>query len=201
MLELIQRNPLVAIILILVPCIAVAWRLMVNLYVKPRDFRISTLEKHVEELRNEALRVAPSVPQVAVKHSPTTQKVALGSSMTPTNEVLRSLAVCYSEWTDKEKTELQRKKFEETYTGKQVSWDVFVESVDKTAYWVTVWVRANHIRSGITEPRATVRFPLSEEERLLGFNPDDPVSVVGAIKEFFLNPVVEGSRIEKITNE
>jgi hypothetical protein len=201
MLELIQRNPLVAIILILVPCIAVAWRLMVNLYVKPRDFRISTLEKHVEELRNEALRVAPSVPQVAVKHSPTTQKVALGSSMTPTNEVLRSLTVCYSEWTNKEKTELQRKKFEESYTGKQVSWDVFVESVDKTAYWGTVWVRANHTRSNITEPRATVRFPLSEEERLLGFKPGDPVSVVGTIKEFFLNPIVEGSRIEKITNE
>ena len=177
---------------------------MINLYVKPRDFRIGTLEKHVEELRNDRLNSAPIHSHATISHPTGVQHESITDSMSAPNVVtstdpLRCLTACYREWMDEGKTELQRKKFEETYTGKEVVWDIYIDSIDKTNYAITLWAQADRVRSSITEPRVNVKFPLSEEQRLLEYKSGDHVNVRGKIKEFFLCPVIDGFQIHKVT--
>jgi hypothetical protein len=59
MTDLITQNPIVALVLVIVPVAAVMWKVFHALYVKPRDFRIDMLKEdmarlnsQLEELRN-----------------------------------------------------------------------------------------------------------------------------------------------------
>lgn len=64
MTEIITQNPIVALILIIVPVAAVMWKIFHELYVKPRDFRIDLLKEdmarlssQLEDFRNPRVRV------------------------------------------------------------------------------------------------------------------------------------------------
>jgi hypothetical protein len=59
MIEFITQNPIIALILAIVPVAAVMWKVFHELYVKPRDFRIDVLKEdmarlssQLEEVRN-----------------------------------------------------------------------------------------------------------------------------------------------------
>jgi hypothetical protein len=70
--------------------------------------------------------------------------------------------------------------------------------VDKSKYSISVYAFAD------PDPRSDARvlawFPLTEEAELLAFKKGDKIKVVGTIKDFFLFPQVDGSKIERIVN-
>ena len=206
MQQAILNNPIVALIVIIVPIVAIAWKVLDALYVKPRDFRITTLEKHVEQLRNELSKrsVEPlasstlppqvSEPQTRVQVQPSMRTQAPTPPVE--NEPLRSLESCYLAWKAEGQTELQVKHFEEKYIGQSVSWDVVIDSIDKAKYFISVY--ADSKTDERNDCRVCAHFQLQDETRLLQFRPKETVRLSGVIKEFFVFPVLEPVQIHKI---
>lgn len=53
MINLITQNPIVALIIAIVPVVAVMWKVFHELYVKPRDFRIDSLKDDMARLNSQ----------------------------------------------------------------------------------------------------------------------------------------------------
>jgi hypothetical protein len=49
--DLIQKNPIVSLIVVLVPIVALVWKVFHELYVKPRDYRIESLKDEMARLK------------------------------------------------------------------------------------------------------------------------------------------------------
>lgn len=133
MLELIQQNPLISLILLLIPSIGVAWKVFEVLYIQPRDFRIAILEKNVDELRKEFQRAPITSTDVASRAA----GIRLGSTTSPPTEespsetiekliqgttLLNDMSAFQGAWKNKSLTELQRDQFEKNYLGQKIVW-------------------------------------------------------------------------------
>jgi|GEM_PF-7069568 len=51
--EIIKQHPLISLIAILVPVVAVTWTVLWTLFVSPRNFTIQTIEKKIQTLEKE----------------------------------------------------------------------------------------------------------------------------------------------------
>lgn len=116
MIEIIQQNPVISFFIALVPLVAGLWKLMDILFVKPRDFRISVLEKNVEEIRKELQKqenhpvnsnpnfdgpetsLAPVRKQSTTLQSEAPEKL---EKMMESTTLLNDMDLLYESWKDK----------------------------------------------------------------------------------------------------
>lgn len=212
LIDQLNQNPLVAIILILVPVIGIVWRVFHALYVKPRDFKINSLTDDLGKLKDELVRLRRDqerqtaqtrVPQDRTIPAPSTDSGPEKTKFPPSiptvvaeRSPLSSLAACYAQWNDESLTKLQKQKFETDYTGKQISWHVQVDSVSEAEH-DRIYLYVTELTAGWEHPRACAHFAASQQAVLLALSPGDPITLRGTIKEFFLWPVIEQCQIER----
>ena len=219
MTEVFAQVPPLAWILVVAFAVVVLWQVFNVLYVKPRDFRIRSLEKEVKSLksaeRQPESREAPA-SETAAGQSQANSPVKLPEPRThaidhPTDsspkrgpeeeftlaEGLRSLAFAISRLQDKDLTDLQKEAVEEYFTGKPVVWAATVESVKKAGDG-TISVRiADGDKLFNT---ATASFEDAEREKLLKLQEGDRVVVSGTISKIFIGtPYLEQCSITKAT--
>ena len=206
---------------IIIPAIAFGalWKVFNVLYVKPRDFRIDSLEREIEDLKSShkqresgemrgsetgAGQPQANVPVKSPKHralaperlivSPSEQepdeKIALA-------EGLRSLAFALSRIHDENLTDLQKEAVEEYFTGKPVVWAATIKSVSN-AQDGSIDVR---IADGDKLfDTAIARFEDAQKQDLLKLQEGDRVLVSGTISRIFIGtPFLEQCSITKTT--
>ena len=216
MIELITQNPIIALILGIVPVAAVMWKVFHALYVKPRDFRIDSLKEEIarinsqlQELRNlRETRVvtdqghadAPSQIEARPTDSEPLEKPPrpIAQSIQGSSSPANSLAGLYERWTDPSMTKLQKQKFERDWTGKDVRWVVSVNSVSEASHGnISVTVRDGAL-DRFAAPRAIFSFSERDAEKLVSLQADDLIVVTGKIREFFLYPTLDALTIERV---
>jgi hypothetical protein len=205
--ELILANPIISLILVVVPTAGVVWKVLHALYVKPRDFRINTMEKDIYVLRNEILKIekrqhTPSDNIGIVKTSeseisPTkdTEEAKSANISDLSGElVLNDLQDLLDIWNDEELSDLQKKHIEETYENKSVVWEVVLKSVGE--------VNDGKIYVSVVSPRAEFQldnavayFDESYKEALLMVKKGESVILSGTIERFFLSPMLKDCKI------
>lgn len=203
MLELIQQNPLTSFIVFLIPLIGGTWKVLDVLFIKPRDFRISVLEKNVEEMRKEFQRSSraeaalPSntAPPVALSTTePFETQRQLTVIETEGTTLLNDLNAFYAAWKNPSLTDLQREHFEKTYVGQKVIWRARLGSVSEEKNGL-VWVGLNSTKERDYDPHVIAVFDLKHKEALLLLNKEEIVTVSGSIDSFFLSPILKDCSI------
>jgi hypothetical protein len=200
MIDAITNHPLIALSIIAVPAVAVMWKLLQELFVRPRDFRIRTMEKDIEALRNELLRLkktpaseAPPTVSGALAGSESEAKNALHASFESAGP-LQSLESLYRSWRNNDLTDLQKKKFERSYVGSIVTWEVEVVSVSgesRNEIWVTVQPRGENLYMRT----AIAVFPDEMHSALETLDKGQPITISGQIDRFFLSPILKDCRL------
>ncbi|MFI8741186.1 hypothetical protein [Stutzerimonas zhaodongensis] len=206
MLEIIQQNPLVSLVLVIIPAIAAAWKIFDALYVKPRDFRISVLEKNLDELkkelqRPEQIQLTPqrtnnefkSEPKSPILQADSVQKIeALSQSTTLLNDMV---SFCKS-WKDPALTELQRSHFEKSYTGQKILWRARLGDVTEEKdglLWTSLMPESEPTHAA----HVVAVFDSKHKEALLILRKNDVVTVSGIIDRFFLSPLIRDCTISR----
>lgn len=214
MQEIVLQNPVIAIVVITTIVVGVAWRVLIALYVTPRDFRIESLEKKVADLRDEAIRrqeqsaaVIGAMPQTEepknesqgtapLSRQKTTQTAETPPAQTGDATPLTSISTFYREWRDKAKTDLQRLHFERGMTGQRVGWRVFVDSVEEFSS-SRIWLYVTDTTEVFSDHRACAEFPSDQQERLLALQKGDSILLTGVIHDFFMWPKLKECNFEK----
>jgi hypothetical protein len=212
MTELITQNPIVAFILTVASVVAVAWKVLHELFVKPRDFRIDLLSEDVarltRQLESREVRViagqghADESSQIEAR--PTDSKplekapLPIAQSTQGSKTPADSLAVFYERWSDPSITKLQKQKFERDWTGKDVRWIVSVDAVSEASHGNILVSARDGAADKFSAPRAMLRFsdkPFAE--MLLSLQPGDQIVVTGKIRDFFLSPTLDALTIDR----
>lgn len=206
MLEIIQQNPVVSLFIGLVPLVAGIWKVMDVLFVKPRDFRISVLERNVEEIRkelqkNESARKSNS--RVNENDTSTNNLDVPKESEHPKNKfdsttLLNDMDLFYDTWKDEKLTDLQRDQFEKNYIGQKVVWVAIFSSVseERDGYlWVSLTSRDDK-HYGV---HVIAVFDANNKEALLTINKGELVTVSGEIDSFSLSPLIRKCNISRKT--
>lgn len=215
MTEFIAQNPILALMVTIVPVAAVMWKVFHELYVKPRDFRIDLLKEdmarvssQLDELRklregrvvtgqghgdgSSRIEARPT-DSTPLEKAPLPIVQPTQGSKTPAD----SLAVFYERWSDPSITELQKQKFERDWTGKDVRWAVSVELVNKASHGIVLVSVRDGPRDNLATPRAMLVFTEHNEEVLLSLQLRDRIVVTGKIREFFIKPMLDVLRVER----
>jgi len=211
--ELILQNPIISFLSITIPTAVIVWKIIYALYVKPRDFRISTMEKDIDALRNEMLKVEKSDRNAEEKtKKETTNKQKQSEVANNSHEesirsglelpiisntsdlVLNDLQELLNLWNKEGLTDLQKKHIEETYTNKHVVWEVMIKEVEE--------VKDGKIYVSVISPKATFSldsaiayFDERYKETLLLIKKGEAVTISGVIERFFLSPVLKDCQI------
>lgn len=212
--ELILANPIISLILIVIPTAGVVWKVVHALYVMPRDFRINSMEKDIDALRNEILKIEKrqysGLTEIALENqSESTTKVANSNIKSVANNVkfdeamriqisgevvLDDLQTLLNTWNNKNLTELQKKHVEEVYENKPVVWEVVLKTVGE--------VKDGKIYVSMISPRAEFEldsaiayFDESYKDALLMVKKGETVIISGVIERFFLSPVLKDCKI------
>lgn len=237
--DFLHQNQFVALFVVLVSVVGVAWKVFYELHVKPRDLRIDFLKEDMARLKTEletvrklqpkpppedapnkhvdqppalkAIEQLGSVPRddAAAPKAKSDQRDAKSDhreeansdqradAIPPPLSPLTSLRECYERWKDPSLTKLQKQRFEKDHMGKQVHWNVLVDSVsDASQGRIHVAVGDGEI-GGFDKAQAIVFFSEKDEPTLLGLKKGEPVTVEGTLREFFLMPTVEGSALTR----
>ena len=213
MIEIIQQNPVISFFIALVPLVAGLWKLMDILFVKPRDFRISVLEKNVEEIRKELQKqenhpvnsnpnfdgpetsLAPVPKQSTTLQSEAPEKL---EKMMESTTLLNDMDLLYESWKDKKLTDLQRDQFEKNYIGQKVVWVSNFSSVseEKDGYfWVSLTSKDKR-KIGV---HVIAVFDSNHKEVLLTINKDELVTISGTIDSFSLSPLLRKCNLTRKT--
>jgi hypothetical protein len=202
--KLIQDNLLISLIVIIVPIVAVAWKIMETLFIKPREFRINILEKDLEKLRNEFLRIDKQQGEKILpegKHSKTTimnkenePHIKKVENQIVSSNYLNTLHELYSGWRDKNLTDLQRKRFENDFSGKEVIWDVYVTSISESENERIYLGVAHDIKENYHD-NAVAFFDSKDEEALALLGKGDKIRIKGTIERFFLMPSLKNCKL------
>lgn len=207
MIEIIQQNPVISFFIALVPIITGIWKVMDMLFVKPRDFRISVLEKNVEEIRKELQKNEinqPDINQVRDKVSTQTAHNVLEEEpdkiekIIEATSLLNDMDLFYESWKDKKLTDLQRDQFEKNYIGQKVVWVATFSSVreERDKYlWVSLTSK-NQKHYGV---HVIAVFDANHKEALLTINQDELVTVSGTIDSFSLSPLIKKCNLTRKT--
>lgn len=205
--ELILANPIISLILVVIPTAGVVWKVLHTLYVKPRDFRINTMEKDIDVLRIEILKIekrqhipsndiaAVEISESKISASKDTEEAKLTNiSDLPDELILNDLQNLLDIWNNKELTDLQKKHIEETYENKAVVWKVVLKSVGE--------VKNGQIYVSVVSPKAKFQldnavayFDGSFKEALLMVKKGESVIISGTIERFFLSPILRDCKI------
>lgn len=212
--DLILQNPIVSLLLISVPISGIVWKVAHALYVKPRDFRISTMEKDIETLRNEIMKIEKARKSINVgkAEDDTDTNIALPrdcrvhinerSTVSDRNSsilnevVLNDLKDLLDLWNDKEITDLQRKHVEEIYTNKPVVWEVLIKSVGEVKDG-KIYVSVVSPKSEFLLDTAVAYFDEKYKEALLLVKKGESVVISGTIERFFLSPILKDCKITR----
>lgn len=210
--ELILQNPITSLLLILVPAVGIVWKVLHALYVKPRDFRINSMEKDIDVLRNEVLRVerkskihessniSKSSGDILVtaedNSSSDLESVNLDARSVSGGLILDNLQALLNLWNEKELTDLQKKHIEESYTNQSVVWEVKIKSIGE--------VKGGKIYVSMVSPRAEFEldtaiayFDESYKDALLLIKKGESVVVSGVIERFFLSPILKDCTLRR----
>lgn len=214
--ETITQNPIISLIVILVPIIAVIWKTMETLYIKPREFRINTLENNINELKSEILKIEKKQSVITKEQEVITNEtfkdvVSLSNEnkeevektkvILNENVLYQTLENLFNQWKNEDITELQRKKIEENSIGKIVTWDVYIESISKfgsNKKSLMLTAKAN-IDDYLSSPNTVAIFDIKYEDSLLLLQKGDKITITGKIEKFFLSPMLEDCKIIKKT--
>ena len=199
MLDLILQNPLTSFVIFLIPLIGGTWKVLDALFVKPRDFRISVLEKNVEEMRKEfqrSSRTETTLPSNVKPAAEPSEKTSIESQNqltaieTAGTTLLNDLSAFYSAWKNPSLTELQREHFEKTYSGQKVIWRARLGSVseEKNGFF---WVGLNSTKEQDYSIHVIAVFDLKHKEALLLLKKDEIVTVSATIDSFYLSPILK----------
>ncbi len=208
MLDIIQQNPVVSFFVGLIPLVVGIWKLMDVLFVKPRDFRISVLEKNVEEIRKELQR---NEPNRVTDHQGLAEpaKVSMGESIDlekddkvekiiESTSLLNDMDLFYDSWKDEKLTDLQRDQFEKNYVGQKVVWEANFSSVSEESEGY-LWVSLTSKDKGNFGIHIIAVFDSKYKEALLNINKGEIVSVSGVIESFSLSPLLRHCNISRKT--
>ena len=135
--ELITEYPIVAAILIAIPIIGAIWKAMHALYVAPRDFKIKSMEKDINDLRNELLNIEKKTTRTSAQEENKEPQEKIepsdGEEATLINGVSEvhggTLKELLDLWHNENLTDLQKQHVEEINTGKNIQWRVKVKSI------------------------------------------------------------------------
>jgi len=221
MLEIIQQNPFYSLLIILVPIVVATWKIMDVLFVKPRDFRISVLEKNVDEIRRELQKNAlqqsfihgdsVSTPDIKIElHDKpiSTSKESLKELTTDilnksepviaTTKLLEDFNTFCKSWNDKSLTDLQRDQFAKNYIGQKVVWNVRLSSVSEERDG-NLWCGLTSTSDDFSLNLVIAIFESNHKHALLMVNKGEVVKVSGTIDSFSLSPVIKKCSISKST--
>jgi len=204
MVEAIQQNPIISLLIILVPVIAAVWKIMDVLYVKPRDFRISVLENNIEEIRKkiqqtEITEINAVVPDNVEPHATAvTDTLEKLEKIVESTSLLNDIDLFYDSWKDEKFTDLQRDQFEKNFKGQKVVWKATFSSVseERDGY---LWVSLTSPTEGKFGVHVIAVFDSNYKEALLMVNKDEIVTVSGVIDSFSLAPLIRKCNITKNT--
>jgi hypothetical protein len=206
-IDVIQQNPFIILLIALVPLVAGIWKVMDMLFVKPRDFRISVLEKNVEEIRKEIQKGQIQPPAVEQKAVSTESDSAIITSneepekiekIIETTTLLNDMCLFYESWKDKQLTELQRNQFEKNYIEQKVVWIAKFSSVseERDGY---LWVSLTASDEGFYGVHVIAVFDANHKEALLMINKGELVTVSGTIHSFSLSPIIRKCNLTRKT--
>ena len=217
LIEVIAQLPALAWVLILAVAFGALWRVFNVLYVKPRDFRIESLEREIERLKfapEEGKSDIPSMTSAPTPQPPTDVPVKPTELHTPKvarpmaslsdqqhddgdtlAEGLRSLAFTLDRLHDTSLTKLQRESVKEYFTGKRVIWTGTIKSVGKVKNGsISVWL----VDGEDSFFSAAAEFDESEKGDLLKLQEGDRVLVSGQITHILAgSPFLEQCSITK----
>lgn len=203
--KLIQDNLLISLIIIIVPIVAVVWKIMETLFIKPREFRINTLEQDLEKLRNEFFRIDKQQGEKIVHEenkpskTPIVDKEDSSHLIKVENQIVSSnylttLHELYSGWRDKNLTDLQRKRFENAFTGKEVIWDVYVTSISESENGRIFLSIAQDFKESLYDT-ALAYFDSKDEEVLALLGKGERIRIKGIVDRFFLMPSLKDCKL------
>ncbi len=190
----------------LVPSIAIVWKIMDVLFVKPRDFRISVLEKNVEEIRKEIQKgpthgagtnIADPAEVLAPRKIQAKHIDRMDSVMGSTT-LLNDMDQFYDSWKDKTLTDLQRDQFEKNYIGQKVVWEANFSSVTEETDGL-LWVSLTSVKENNYGHHVIAVFEASHKEALLTINKDELVVVSGVVDSFSLSPLIKKCSVTRKT--
>jgi len=195
MLELIQHNPFISFLIFLIPIIAGIWKLFDVLYVKPRDFRISVLEKNIKELRAAQRVTEPARTDSAMQDDKTnginfSKLVETDNSLDQEAKLLHDMAQFYRAWKNKTMTDLQRSQYERIYLGQKVIWRARIQSVSEERDGL-LWVGLNPEKEHDYDVHVIAVFEPKHKEALLMLKKGEIILVTGTIDSFFLAPILK----------
>jgi len=206
MLELIQQNPLISVALITIPAIATAWKIFDALYVKPRDFRISVLEKNLDELKKEFQRPERTHATKQSDHNESSHESKVTppqagtvdniEALTQSTTLLNDMVVFYKTWKDTSLTELQRGHFEKSYIGQKILWRARLGDVTEEKdglLWTSLLPEAEPTHAA----HVIAVFDSKNKEALLMLRKGEVVMVSGVIDRFFLSPLITNCSISR----
>jgi hypothetical protein len=206
--DLILQNPIASLLLVVIPLAGIIWKVLYALYVKPRDFRISTMEQDISDLRNEVLnmekRERGARDPTSLTHERAVETEAAAESRQRANTpvaildevILDDLQQLLDIWNDESLTELQKTHVEETYIGTKVVWEVLVKSVSEEKdgkIWVTIV--SPSAKFGLDAAHAI--FDKKYKEALLLIKKDEHVIISGVIERFFLSPILQDCQLRR----
>ena len=217
LVEVITQVPPLAWVLVVAVAFGALWRVFNVLHVKPRDFRIESLEREIERLKSapkdrESREASTTAVPVRRLHSdlpvkpaqPHTPETTLPAALSPEPQPdegdtlaagLRSLAIALARLHDDNLTKLQQESVENYFTGKHVVWAATVESVD-TARNKTISVQLTDGEDMFWS--AIAYFDEAQRADLLKLQKGDRVLVSGQIARVFIgSPVLQQCSITK----
>lgn len=204
--ELILENPIISLFTVLIPVVAVTWKLLHALYVKPRDFKISSMQSDISALKDEVMKIEKSSNPTLVQgktnkniDNETHNKESLSLSevsVVPTEIILNSLEHLIESWKEETLTDLQKSHLEDMYIGKNIIWDVKITNVYE--------MDDGSFSASITSPQskfyidsAIANFDKKYKEALLLIKEGDLVTISGVIDRFFLSPIIKDCSLMK----
>ena len=221
--ETLFAVPLIAWIVILILLTSALWTAMHVLFIRPRDFRIETLESEVKKLnsrdhktkslsdeitagrdidetRSTTKSTSKQIGKTGGNPDESTETAILGKDENnisdPRAEGLRNMQVALDLINDDTVTDLQLQNVHEYFVGKNVIWRSEIRSVGKPQYgFITVVVREVGEASFRS---AFARFKDTEQSKLVNLNQGDTVIVTGVILEVFNStPILNDCTIAK----
>lgn len=192
--ELFSQVPGLAWLFLIAVLFSVLWKVFNILYVKPRDFRIDSLEREIE-----ALKSAPKEPKTPQPHAAgpiVPAELSTPDTTTPTAqfpeqqqdggdalaEGLRSLDIALDRIHDDSLTMLQRESVRAYFVGKNVIWRATIRSVSDSSHGMII-VRL--VPNDDSFASAAAEFDEAHKVDLLKLREGDRVVVSGQVAKIF----------------
>ena len=116
-------------------------------------------------------------------------------------EEINTLQELFSAWKGKNITDLQRKRIENTFTGKEFVWEVFVLSVSEIEDGVIFLTIVANKDVRLDSAYALAYFNSKYEETLALIGKFDKIRIMGTVDRFFLSPILKDCKLLNRLND